>query len=114
MPSFSETLRRSRAHTNYIKSRASVGMASTRDDAAVTIPTHLGGSVDSLEYVVTLGFGTPSVPQVLLVDTGSDVTWVQCAPCNSTKCYPQKDPLFDPSKSSTYNVLRRTSGRGSL
>ncbi|XP_066369326.1 aspartyl protease family protein At5g10770-like [Miscanthus floridulus] len=102
MPSFSETLRRSRARTYYIKSRASMDMASTPDDAAVTAPTHLGGFVDSLEYVVTLGFGTPSVPQVLLMDTGSSFTWVQCTPCNSTKCYPQKDPLFDPSKSSTY------------
>ena len=107
-PSISETLRRSRARTNYIMSQASksmgMGMASTPDDddAAVTIPTRLGGFVDSLEYVVTLGFGTPSVPQVLLMDTGSDVSWVQCTPCNSTKCYPQKDPLFDPSKSSTY------------
>ena len=101
-PSFSETLRHSRARTNYIKSRASTGMASTPDDAAVTVPTRLGGFVDSLEYMVTLGFGTPSVPQVLLMDTGSDVSWVQCAPCNSTECYPQKDPLFDPSKSSTY------------
>jgi hypothetical protein len=57
----------------------------------------LGGFVDSLEYVVTMGFGTPSVPQVLLMDTGSSF-----ASCNSTTCYPQKDPLFDPSRSSTY------------
>ena len=78
-------------------------MVSAReDDANVSIPTHLGGSVDSLEYVVTVGLGTPAVPQVLLMDTGSDVSWVQCAPCNSTACYPQKDPLFDPSRSSTY------------
>jgi hypothetical protein len=76
-------------------------MVSTRHDN-VSIPTHLGGSVDSLEYAVTLGLGTPAVPQILLVDTGSDLSWVQCAPCNSTACYLQKDPLFDPSKSSTY------------
>ncbi|CAD6336826.1 unnamed protein product [Miscanthus lutarioriparius] len=103
-PSFSETLRHSRARTNYFMRQASkgMGMASTPDDAAVTFPTRLGGFVDSLEYVVTLGFGTPSVPLVLLMDTGSDVSWVQCTPCNSTRCYPQKDPLFDPSKSSTY------------
>ncbi|KAJ1259127.1 hypothetical protein BS78_10G129800 [Paspalum vaginatum] len=102
-PSFTERLRRSRARAKNIMSRASKGMAGTRDDASsVTIPTHLGGSVDSLEYVVTVGLGTPAVPQVLLMDTGSDLSWVQCAPCNSTACYPQNDPLFDPSKSSTY------------
>ncbi|RLM54540.1 protein ASPARTIC PROTEASE IN GUARD CELL 2-like [Panicum miliaceum] len=102
-PSFTERLRQNRARANYIMSRASHGIASTRgDDANVSIPTHLGGSVDSLEYVVTVGLGTPAVPQVLLMDTGSDVSRVQCAPCNSTQCYPQKDPLLDPSKSSTY------------
>ncbi|CAD6339485.1 unnamed protein product [Miscanthus lutarioriparius] len=102
-PSFSERLRRSRARSKYIMSRVSKGMeGTTRDDASVSIPTHLGGSVDSLEYVVTVGLGTPAVSQVLLMDTGSDLSWVQCKPCNSTTCYPQNDPLFDPSKSSTY------------
>ncbi|RCV21390.1 hypothetical protein SETIT_4G135900v2 [Setaria italica] len=101
--SFAERLRLSRARANFIMSRASNGMVSTRDDDAnVSIPTHLGGSVDSLEYVVTVGLGTPAVSQVLLMDTGSDLSWVQCAPCNSAACYPQKDPLFDPTKSSTY------------
>ncbi|WVZ81350.1 hypothetical protein U9M48_028737 [Paspalum notatum var. saurae] len=103
-PSFTERLGRSRARAKHILSRASkAGMAGSRDVASsVTIPTHLGGSVDSLEYVVTVGLGTPAVPQVLLMDTGSDLSWVQCAPCNSTACYPQKGPLFDPRKSSTY------------
>jgi hypothetical protein len=84
-------------------SRASKGAVTTPadDDANVTIPAHLDGSVDSLEYVVTVGLGTPAVSQVLLLDTGSDLSWVQCAACNSIACYPQKDPLFDPSKSST-------------
>ncbi|CAL5038242.1 unnamed protein product [Urochloa decumbens] len=105
-PSFAETLRRSRARASNIMSRARASNAMvsmTQDDGTnVTIPTHLGGAVDSLEYVVTVGLGTPAVSQILLMDTGSDLSWVQCAPCNSTSCYPQKDPLFDPSKSSTY------------
>jgi hypothetical protein len=64
---------------------------------------YLGGSVGSLDYVVTLALGTPAVPQIVLVDTGSELSWVQCKPCSQTKsCYPQKEPLFDPSKSSTY------------
>jgi hypothetical protein len=85
-------------------SRVSKGMVgTTRDDANVSIPTHLGGSVDSLEYVVTVGLGTPPVSQVVLMDTGKDLSWVQCKPCNSTTCYPQNDPLFDPSKSSTFS-----------
>nr|CAB3467909.1 unnamed protein product [Digitaria exilis] len=101
-PSFTERIHRSHARANYIRSRTFEGMVNTLDDANVTIPANLGGSVDSLEYVVTVGLGTPAVSQVLLMDTGSDLSWVQCAPCNATACYPQKDPLFDPSKSSTY------------
>ena len=71
-------------------------------DVGVSIPTSLGAAVDSLQYVVTLGFGTPAMSQVLLIDTDSDLSWVQCQPCNSSTCYPQKDPLFDPSTSSSY------------
>ncbi|KAK4853645.1 hypothetical protein QYF36_012196 [Acer negundo] len=33
--------------------------------------------------------------------TGSDVTWIQCQPCD--KCYDQEEPVFDPSKSSTFS-----------
>lgn len=98
-PSFAQRLRRDRARANYIISKAS-GRVTTL--GGVSIPTYLGDFVDSLEYVVTLGIGTPAVQQTVLIDTGSDLSWVQCKPCNSSECYPQKDPLFDPSKSSTY------------
>ncbi|VAI84424.1 unnamed protein product [Triticum turgidum subsp. durum] len=107
--SFAEALHRSRVRANYIMSRALRGRGTTttkkmqdQEEGKVSIPAHLGTSVDSQEYVVMLGLGTPAVEQVLLLDTGSDLSWVQCAPCNSTDCYPQKDPLFDPRKSSTY------------
>ncbi|KAK4853484.1 hypothetical protein QYF36_009888 [Acer negundo] len=33
--------------------------------------------------------------------TGSDLTWIQCQPCD--KCYDQEEPIFDPSKSSTFS-----------
>ncbi|KAL6909710.1 hypothetical protein ACP4OV_001369 [Aristida adscensionis] len=76
-----------------------------QDGDKVNIPTHLGNAVDSLEYVVTVGMGTPAVPQVVVVDTGSDLSWVQCNPCDAGVCSPQKDPLFDPSHSSTYRPI---------
>uniref|UniRef100_M8BZF6 Aspartic proteinase nepenthesin-1 n=1 Tax=Aegilops tauschii TaxID=37682 RepID=M8BZF6_AEGTA len=84
-PSFAEALHRSRVRADYIMSW---GRSWTR--------------TRSTWSVVTLGLGTPAVEQVVLLDTGSDLSWVQCAPCNSTQCYQQKDPLFDPRKSSTY------------
>jgi hypothetical protein len=56
-----------------------------------------------LEYAMTLYLGTPVQKFVLIVDTGSDLVWVQCKPCTSPdSCYPEADPLFDPSASSSY------------
>ncbi|XP_019197746.1 PREDICTED: aspartyl protease family protein At5g10770-like [Ipomoea nil] len=57
-----------------------------------------GSSAGYMEYIVTIELGTPKEKFTLLVDTGSDNTWVGCKPCN-TGCGPN---LFDPSKSSTY------------
>lgn len=51
-----------------------------------------------------ISIGTPPVPVLGIADTGSDLTWVQCKPCE--ECFEQNAPLFDPRKSSTYkNVL---------
>ncbi|KAL6596627.1 hypothetical protein ACP70R_047270 [Stipagrostis hirtigluma subsp. patula] len=99
-PSFAETLRRDRSRARHVVGRARRRLAGSDDGAS--IPTYLGSSVDSLQYVVTVGLGTPAVEQTVLIDTGSDLSWVQCQPCNATACYPQKHPLFDPSSSSTY------------
>ncbi|GJM99938.1 hypothetical protein PR202_ga17081 [Eleusine coracana subsp. coracana] len=104
-PSLAERLRRDRARRNRIMSKVSGRMSTTLSDASVSIPTALGDAVGTLEYVVTLSIGTPAVEQTMLIDTGSDLSWIQCNPCSSSECYPQKDPLFDPSKSSTYKTI---------
>uniref|UniRef100_A0A0E0A8M8 Peptidase A1 domain-containing protein n=1 Tax=Oryza glumipatula TaxID=40148 RepID=A0A0E0A8M8_9ORYZ len=73
---------------------------------AVTIPDRSGTYLDTLEFVVAVGLGTPAQPSALIFDTGSDLSWVQCQPCGSSgHCHPQQDPLFDPSKSSTYAAV---------
>lgn len=38
----------------------------------------------------------------LILDTGSDLIWTQCEPCNNNSCVPQSDPVYDPFKSSSY------------
>lgn len=76
-----------------------------QENEAVSVPTQQGSSYDSQQYLVTVGLGTPAVPQTLILDTGSDLTWVQCKPCNSRKCYPQRLPLFDPRNSSSYSPV---------
>ena len=53
----------------------------------MTIPTSPGFSLGTAEYVVTVGVGTPAVSQVVSIDTGSDVSWVQCAPCPARSCH---------------------------
>jgi hypothetical protein len=51
-------------------------------------------------YTVTVGIGTPPQPHTLIVDTASDLTWTQCNLFNDTA--KQREPLFDPSKSSSF------------
>uniref|UniRef100_M8CNN9 Aspartic proteinase nepenthesin-1 n=1 Tax=Aegilops tauschii TaxID=37682 RepID=M8CNN9_AEGTA len=51
----------------------------------------------------TVGGGSlPGVTQHMVIDTASDVPWVQCAPCPKPQCHPQTDATYDPSKSTTY------------
>ncbi|KAJ6792035.1 uncharacterized protein M6B38_338800 [Iris pallida] len=47
--------------------------------------------------------GTPPRHFSLILDTGSDLNWLQCAPCRD--CFPQRGPLYDPNLSSTYRNL---------
>ncbi|RLN12116.1 hypothetical protein C2845_PM09G10800 [Panicum miliaceum] len=67
-----------------------------------TIPARLGLPFHSLEYVVTIGIGTPPQNFTVLFDTGSDLTWVKCTPCAAGSCNAQEEPLFDPKNSTTY------------
>ncbi|WOL19460.1 aspartyl protease family protein [Canna indica] len=70
---------------------------------AVTIPARTGIPLGTGNYLVTVGFGTPRRDSSVIFDTGSDVTWIQCAPCNV--CYTQEEPVFDPAESSTYSAV---------
>ncbi|KAL7083117.1 hypothetical protein ACP275_14G142000 [Erythranthe tilingii] len=52
------------------------------------------------EYFTRIGIGTPPKYVYMVLDTGSDVVWVQCSPCR--KCYSQSDPVFDPKASTSF------------
>ncbi|EYU40714.1 hypothetical protein ABFS82_14G134400 [Erythranthe guttata] len=52
------------------------------------------------EYFTRIGIGTPPKYVYMVLDTGSDVVWVQCSPCR--KCYSQSDPVFDPKSSTSF------------
>ncbi|XP_058113112.1 aspartyl protease family protein At5g10770-like [Magnolia sinica] len=76
--------------------------ASSRVDVQdTTLPARPGTAVETGDYIVTVGFGTPPRDMTLVFDTGSDLTWIQCQPC-SGGCYEQQYPIFNPTDSSSY------------
>ncbi|KAG9150897.1 hypothetical protein Leryth_003021 [Lithospermum erythrorhizon] len=62
------------------------------------IPIVSGVRMQTLNYIVTVTLGGKNM--TVIVDTGSDLTWVQCQPCRL--CYNQPEPIYDPSYSSSY------------
>ncbi|WVZ02859.1 hypothetical protein V8G54_023665 [Vigna mungo] len=55
------------------------------------------------EYLLNYSVGTPPVQILGIVDTGSNLIWMQCQPCKD--CYKQDRPIFDPSTSRTYSTI---------
>ncbi|XP_031249569.1 protein ASPARTIC PROTEASE IN GUARD CELL 1-like [Pistacia vera] len=66
-------------------------------------PIVSGTSQGSGEYFSRIGIGNPPSQVYMVLDTGSDVNWLQCAPCSD--CYQQADPVFEPASSSSYAPL---------
>lgn len=66
-------------------------------------PIISGTSQGSGEYFSRVGIGKPPSPVYVVLDTGSDVSWVQCAPC--ADCYQQADPIFEPASSASFSPL---------
>lgn len=54
-------------------------------------------------YLMHLLLGTPPQFFDAVIDTGSDLTWVQCEPCH--QCYEQEGLFFEPQFSSSYKEL---------
>ncbi|CAN0900337.1 Aspartic proteinase CDR1 [Linum grandiflorum] len=53
-------------------------------------------------FYVNFSLGNPPVPQLAVMDTGSDFLWVRCLPCNP--CQPMKDvKYFNPAMSTTFS-----------
>ena len=80
-------------------STAAAAVAVTASKAQV--PVTSGAKLRTLNYVATVGLGGGEA--TVIVDTASELTWVQCAPCES--CHDQQGPLFDPSSSPSYAAV---------
>ncbi|XP_048545732.1 aspartyl protease family protein At5g10770-like [Triticum urartu] len=100
-PTLEEMLRCDQLRADYIGRKFSGAKGGGLEQSDVTVPTLLGLSLGTLEYVITVGIGSPAVTQTMFIDTGSDVSWVHCKPCS--RCHSQADSLFDPRSSSTYS-----------
>ncbi|CAN6171603.1 unnamed protein product [Urochloa humidicola] len=108
-PSTADVLLRGRLRADSIRRHLNGSAAAAADlerGGDVTVPTTLGTSLGSDEYMVTVGLGTPAVTQTVIMDTGSDVSWVQCRPCPvPAPCHLQKDSVFNPTASATYSAF---------
>ncbi|XP_062094493.1 aspartic proteinase nepenthesin-1 [Humulus lupulus] len=55
------------------------------------------------EFLMQLSIGTPPNAFSAIMDTGSDLIWTQCLPCET--CFDQPTPIFDPRNSSSFSKL---------
>ncbi|XP_047172652.1 aspartic proteinase nepenthesin-1-like [Vigna umbellata] len=62
-----------------------------------------GVSLGSGEYFMDVFVGTPPKHFSLILDTGSDLNWIQCVPCIA--CFEQSGPYYDPKDSSSFRNI---------
>lgn len=77
--------------------------ASTMSESDFQSPVVSGMDQGSGEYFSRIGVGSPQRDQLMVLDTGSDVSWIQCNPCSD--CYQQADPIYTPASSSTFKLV---------
>uniref|UniRef100_M4D3E4 Peptidase A1 domain-containing protein n=2 Tax=Brassica campestris TaxID=3711 RepID=M4D3E4_BRACM len=75
----------------------------TTEQEEIEAPLISGTTQGSGEYFTRVGIGSPAREVYMVLDTGSDVNWLQCAPC--AECYHQTEPIFEPTTSSSYATL---------
>ncbi|KAK4750483.1 hypothetical protein SAY87_003965 [Trapa incisa] len=103
-------LARDSARVDYLNAELRRAIGNLTDKTAdqyqeegLSVPIISGMSQGSGEYFIRVGIGSPGSQLLMSLDTGSDVSWMQCQPC--VNCYEQTDPIFNPSSSSTYQPL---------
>ncbi|KAJ0265940.1 Aspartyl protease AED1 [Hirschfeldia incana] len=108
-PDHDEILRLDQARVKSIHSKLSKLSTLTAPDRvsqsqSTDLEARDGSTLGSGNYIVTVGIGTPKHDLSLVFDTGSDLTWTQCQPCGKNgTCYPQEEPIFNPSSSTSYS-----------
>ncbi|GMN34415.1 hypothetical protein TIFTF001_046810 [Ficus carica] len=62
-----------------------------------------GVGFGSGEYFMDVFIGTPPKHFSLILDTGSDLNWIQCVPCHD--CFEQNGPYYDPKDSTSFRNI---------
>ena len=62
-----------------------------------------GVGFGSGEYFMDVFVGTPPKHYSLIIDTGSDLNWIQCVPC--LDCFEQNGPYYDPKDSTSFRNI---------
>ncbi|GMP67842.1 hypothetical protein CsSME_00027697 [Camellia sinensis var. sinensis] len=62
-----------------------------------------GVSLGSGEYFMDVFVGTPPKHFSLILDTGSDLNWIQCVPCYD--CFEQSGPHYNPNESTSFRNI---------
>lgn len=101
-PTVAELLRRDQLRAEYVQAKYHGAGNDGLNQSKITVPTILGSALDTLEYVITVAIGSPAVTQNVMIDTGSDISWVHCSSSNGSV-------LFDPVGSTTYAPFSCTS-----
>nr|XP_016452233.1 PREDICTED: aspartic proteinase nepenthesin-2-like [Nicotiana tabacum] len=71
------------------------------------VPKTTGAYYSNGEYVASFLLDSDEVRSFLVIDTGSDLVWWQCGPCEENKCYKQKfqNPLYNSTASKTFRKV---------
>ncbi|KAK4275585.1 hypothetical protein QN277_018641 [Acacia crassicarpa] len=62
-----------------------------------------GVTLGSGEYFIDVFIGTPPKHFSLILDTGSDLNWIQCEPCFA--CFDQNGPHYNPKDSTSHKNI---------
>ncbi|GFS45352.1 eukaryotic aspartyl protease family protein [Actinidia rufa] len=75
----------------------------------LTATLESGVSLGSGEYFMDVFVGTPPKHFSLILDTGSDLNWIQCVPCYD--CFEQNGPHYNPRESTSFRNISCTDPR---
>nr|BAW35434.1 aspartic protease [Nepenthes alata] len=67
--------------------------------SGVQTPVYSGGG----EFLMNIAIGEPPNYYRAIMDTGSDLIWTQCQPCQ--QCFNQPTQIYNPQSSSTFSTL---------